>query len=411
MILRILFHLITALLSTCTCPRRLIQHFIPSQHFPSSSNTFLFSPSAYTFVSIASYLNNSIPTVVTDQTAQLFDNLLALTKSAQFPPPPHLYPFNHATRKMTAPIDLPPSSHKRMELSTPVKFSLITSSPALVAVLAANIQKHVSCTDALPRASFEHMTIFHALEPPAISVCDYVKRVAKYVFCSDACLVAAYHYMRTAVQKDPRLALSSLSFHRLFITSVVLACKYFDDVSYNLLYYAKVGGLPCKELVNLEMHLLRILDFRLSITDRKFISVENEMINSVTDLAPKPLDNILPPLLTKARMELARVQPVELPRPCDDVNFDQLVAEKERQRRQCVRKPRFNTDSAHSPSTSTMSRNSSLASVSQVELMGCDEYGEKPVVRVCKGDKRIADSPVSPAEEYEESRAPREVSG
>lgn len=308
---------------------------------------------------------------------------------------------------MTAQIDLSPSSDKQIKPSAPVKFSLITSPSALIAVLAANIQANVSRTDALPRARYEDMTVFHALEPPAISVYDYVTRVAKYVFCSNACLVAAYHYMLTAVQKDPRLALSSLSFHRLFITSVVLACKFFDDVSYNLLYYAKVGGLPCKELANLESHLLGILDFRLSITDKKFISVENEMINCVTNPALKSLDRILPPLLTKARAELSRLQPVELFHPGDDVDFDKLVAEKEHERRQRVEKPRSDSDSAHSPPISTISRNSSLASVSQEELVDYGDCEEKPVVRVCKDDRGIADSPVSPDDGYEKPKACR----
>lgn len=312
---------------------------------------------------------------------------------------------------MTAPFTTTPTSRKEAEhQQTPVRFSLITSPSAMVAVLAANIQAKVSRSDALPRPRYEDMTVFHALESPGISVHDYVARVAKYAFCSNACLVAAYHYMCTAMKKDRKLGLSSLSFHRLFVTSVVLACKYFDDVSYNLTYYAKVGGLPCKELINLEVELLKILDFRLSVTDSEFITIENKLIDFVTDPSVKPVDKVLPPLLTKARVELSTVEPVELPRPCDDVDFDTLVAEKERERRQFGKKPRSDTDSHCSSAESSMSRNSSLASVSQAELMGYGECDEKPVVRVCKGEKNVTGSPISPSEGYEEPKIFSEVS-
>lgn len=293
---------------------------------------------------------------------------------------------------LSAPADCLPKS-------SPVKFSLITSPSALVAVLSANIQADVSRNDAKPPAPFGDMTVFHALEPPAISVADYVARVAKYAFCSDACLVAAYHYMSTVVAKEPKLALSSLSVHRLLITSVVLACKYFDDVSYNLMYYSKVGGLPYRELANLEVNMLRILDFRLNISDEKFMAIENEMVHRVTHPTHDPVDDILPPLFTKARAALARVVPVELPSPSDDVDFPSLIAANERIRKQIVRKPRVSrAGSVCTPEGSQLSRNSSMTSVaSHVDLPSQENSPVRKgtVVHHGKG-KKVVPSPTTP---------------
>lgn len=50
------------------------------------------------------------------------------------------------------------------------------------------------------------------------------------------------------------------------------------------MYYSKVGGLPAKELANLEIHMLRMLDFRLDISTPDFITVEHALIVSVERL-------------------------------------------------------------------------------------------------------------------------------
>lgn len=284
-------------------------------------------------------------------------------------------------------------------VTAPVKFTLITSQPALAAVLAANLQAQVSVNDALPPASFEDMTVFHALEPPAISVSDYVARIAKYAFCSEACLVAAYHYINVAVEKEPKLALTSLSVHRLFITAVVLACKYFDDVSYNLMYYSKVGGLPYKELANLEINMLRILDFRLDISAQKFVAIEKQMLTELEICESNPMDGVLSNLVERARSILisADVFPVELTCPSDDVDFPRIVAEKEHARRMFAKKQRSASPatSACTADESSLSRNSSMASVAASDMSVTEDESEAP--RPSLKAKQLSVSPATPS--------------
>lgn len=111
----------------------------------------------------------------------------------------------------------------------------------------------------------------------------------RYSFASNSCIIAAYYYIHQAVRKDPRLAPSSLSVHRLFITAVVLAAKYFDDVAYNLSYYAKVGGLAVSELAYLELKMLTVLDFRLHISASHFHTLEQDMLTDVISAHETPL--------------------------------------------------------------------------------------------------------------------------
>lgn len=45
----------------------------------------------------------------------------------------------------------------------------------------------------------------------------------------------------------------------------MLATKFFDDETFNNLYYAKVGGLQVSELNQLEEKFLTLIDFSLTI--------------------------------------------------------------------------------------------------------------------------------------------------
>lgn len=129
---------------------------------------------------------------------------------------------------------------------------------------------------------------FHALRPPAISIKDYLQRVAKYAACSGECFVLALVYIDRIIQSNPTFVVNSLNIHRLLITSIMLAAKFFDDQYFNNAYYAKVrdetsgigqrrgcnlrfahlccfllcsfadqvGGVPCNEINSLEVEFL-----------------------------------------------------------------------------------------------------------------------------------------------------------
>jgi hypothetical protein len=66
------------------------------------------------------------------------------------------------------------------------------------------------------------------------------------------------------------LALTSLNVHRIVITAVMLAAKYFDDQYYNNAYYARVGGVPCNEVNTLELEMLFCCSFSLHVSTEVF---------------------------------------------------------------------------------------------------------------------------------------------
>lgn len=74
----------------------------------------------------------------------------------------------------------------------------------------------------------ETVTIFHGMRPPAVGIRQYIDRIFRYASCSPTCFVLAHLCMERFLQKPGRY-LTSLSVHRLLITSVVVAAKFIDD--------------------------------------------------------------------------------------------------------------------------------------------------------------------------------------
>jgi len=114
------------------------------------------------------------------------------------------------------------------------------------------------------------MSKFHALRPPPISIQDYLDRIAKYSCCSEECFVLALIYIDRLIQCNPEFLVNSLNVHRIIITSVMLAAKFFDDHYYNNAYYGKVGGVSNAEVNSLEIEFLFMVNFNLFVATEEY---------------------------------------------------------------------------------------------------------------------------------------------
>lgn len=63
-----------------------------------------------------------------------------------------------------------------------------------------------------------------------------------------------------------RVVLDPLNVHRLLVTSVMLAAKFFDDHYLDNQHYAAVGGVPQGEMNTLELEFLFLLEFSLFVS-------------------------------------------------------------------------------------------------------------------------------------------------
>ncbi|KAJ2719091.1 cyclin-like protein interacting with PHO85 [Coemansia sp. Benny D115] len=142
---------------------------------------------------------------------------------------------------------------------TPVSLTIRRMADLIDSVTAANHQLLGALADVTP---------FHSRAVPAISVCDYLERVAKFVCLQNDVLLAILVYLdriARAQRQRPALAVSPFNIHRLLITAIVVAHKFHSDVFFNNARYSKVGGIPLVEMNQLELELLFLVRFDLNI--------------------------------------------------------------------------------------------------------------------------------------------------
>lgn len=153
------------------------------------------------------------------------------------------------------------------------------SAQKIVQVLAAVLQKLIEANDNRPDTA--HITKFHALRAPSISVKSYLERIAKYANCSGECFVLALVYIDRLIQRN-NFVINSLNVHRILITSVMLAAKFFDDHYYNNTYYAKIGGVPRNEMNMLELEFLFLVNFTLYLDPNEYQKYHTELCSDST---------------------------------------------------------------------------------------------------------------------------------
>lgn len=148
-------------------------------------------------------------------------------------------------------------------------------SKAIVQTLGCVLQTLVDSNAEVQNFS---VTKFHASRPPSISVQDYLQRINRYSSCSQEVFILALIYIDKLI-KESTICLNNLNVHRILITAVMLAAKFFDDQYYNNAYYAKVGGVPREEMNALEIEFLFAIRFSLRVDPKTFNKYQSELTN------------------------------------------------------------------------------------------------------------------------------------
>lgn len=152
----------------------------------------------------------------------------------------------------------------------------------LLKVLSCIIEKVVRKYDGVEDTG--RSSIFTASTVPNISIRNYLERIRKYFHCSVECFVFSLIYIDRIIQ-SANFVVNSHNIHRLILTSVMLATKFFDDCYYVNSYYADVGGIPVGELNSLEINFLISIDFNLHVDPDVYQRYHNELyIHSLSGL-------------------------------------------------------------------------------------------------------------------------------
>jgi len=166
------------------------------------------------------------------------------------------------------------------------------------------------------------VTRFHTLRAPQITVKAYLNRIAKYSICSEECFILALIYIDRLIKYNKNFLVNSLNVHRLIITSIMLAAKFFDDQYFNNAYFGKVGGVSCKEINLLEIEFVFMINFNLYVETEMYETYNKRLMShaqpSKKDVPQQESHNVetcepvsQPP--SDAKASGAPVQPVEQP--------------------------------------------------------------------------------------------------
>ncbi|KAF4659591.1 mitochondrial peripheral inner membrane protein [Perkinsus olseni] len=140
-------------------------------------------------------------------------------------------------------------------------------------------------------------TRFHGVSPPSISIYHYLRRVESHFRCSSECFVIALIYIdRLLKTQGPNFVVTMCAIHRVILTSVVLAAKFFDDRYYSNRFYAAVGGVRTKELNALEADFLRLINWNLHTFPEEYEAYRMSVWTSAPSELTPPLTP--PPLST-----------------------------------------------------------------------------------------------------------------
>ncbi|KAL7553241.1 hypothetical protein ACHAWF_016756 [Thalassiosira exigua] len=184
----------------------------------------------------------------------------------------------------------------------------------VVKVLAVVLERLVK-NNAPQAASDRRETPFHALRAPAIGIQQYLERIHKYASCSKECFILALVYIDRLIQKSGFL-LTDLNVHRVVITAVLLAAKFFDDAYYNNAYYARVGGVLVSEMNALEVEFLFKINFSLRVVPGEFEKYRGEL----TDLNPAVVYQN--PAVAMAPVPMPVAAPVPMPMAVPDPSMN-----------------------------------------------------------------------------------------
>ena len=179
---------------------------------------------------------------------------------------------------------IPPTTTTTVVATVPVSNE---SADFFVSSLACVLTHLVSLrADEVSSGASDPLTVFHAVRVPSVSIHDYLFRIARYFLCSPECFVMSLVYIDRIMKKQSDFAICKLNIHRLVVTSMMLAVKFFDDVYYSNAYYAKVGGVKGLEMNLLEAHFLRLIDWQLFVSPEEFDLYKTNVLVAVSGSSP-----------------------------------------------------------------------------------------------------------------------------
>lgn len=176
------------------------------------------------------------------------------------------------------------SSSSSNIFSGPLVFTEASTLPNIICSITAHIQFQVNHNHKWDPTDCQTDGAFVGDFIPDMRVHDYLLRLQKYLPCSPSCFVIMFvllDRLLIVTSKSPvPVFLHTLSVHRLIMAAILLACKINEDISYNNVYFAKVGGMHLEDLNRAELEFIQLLGWDLVIPVWLFDRYYDQLLTS-----------------------------------------------------------------------------------------------------------------------------------
>lgn len=121
--------------------------------------------------------------------------------------------------------------------------------------------------------------IFNSKVIPNISILDYLNRIIDYSDIEENTLILGLIYIDKIAKK---ITITKYNIHTILISCIIIAIKYYEDEIYSNSFYAQIAGIKVEELLQLELKISILLDFKFFISDIIFeqFKVALELMNN-----------------------------------------------------------------------------------------------------------------------------------
>ncbi len=145
----------------------------------------------------------------------------------------------------------------------------------LVEIIGALLDKTVQRNDMLGRVSQLHA--FEGARICALPASEYLIRIMRYGKCSPSCAVVGLIYLQRIKAKVPSACVTSRNLQRLLLLALMLANKFLDDLYFSNKQWAKIGGISLQEINELELTVLRLLEWKMMVTREEYLEYLEEL--------------------------------------------------------------------------------------------------------------------------------------
>ena len=156
----------------------------------------------------------------------------------------------------------------------------INISQKLIEIISSTLQTIIKGNKKQKKSKNEFDKIFNYYREPEISLYDYLSRIYKYSLINDSTLIISLIYI-DRICKNKGVKLTENNIHRILFSSILTSIKFNEDKIYPNSFYAKIAGISVKELIKLESTFLKLIDFKLFISDEIYNIYSTYLYSSV----------------------------------------------------------------------------------------------------------------------------------